>query len=193
MRRKDQEISDPVLLESIIAKAEICRLGLSLNDVPYVVPVNFGYRDNCIYIHSSPEGRKMETINHNDKVCFEMECDVEVVRADAPCDWTTRYFSVVGFGRAHLVTDYEEKVKGLNAIMEHYSDVASFQFPEPKVNRAAVIRIEIESMTGKRASYPGNPDAASSPTGEQPSRVKIREALEDPNTRYDAVLRRLAE
>ena len=153
MRRKEQEITDRDLLESIIARALVCRLGFSMNDTPYVVPVNFGYGDNCLYIHSSPEGKKIECINHNDNVCFEMDCDVEIVPAEAPCDWTVRYYSIVGFGRAHVVTDYEEKIKGLNGIMRHYSGVSPFEFPESKVNRAAVIRIDIESMTGKKAGY----------------------------------------
>jgi uncharacterized protein len=153
MRRKDQEITDSDVLWSIIAKAQVCRLGLSMNDTPYLVPVNFGYRDDCLYIHSSSKGKKIDIIKHNSRVCFEMESDVEIVRAEAPCDWTVRYYSVIGFGRAYIVTDYEEKVRGLNAIMEHYSGVPSFQFPEPKVNRVAVIRVNIDSMTGKKAGH----------------------------------------
>jgi nitroimidazol reductase NimA-like FMN-containing flavoprotein (pyridoxamine 5'-phosphate oxidase superfamily) len=78
---------------------------------------------------------------------------VEIVRTVAPCDWTVRYYSVIGFGRAYIVTDYEEKVTGLNAIMEHYSGVFAFQFPETKVKRVAVIRVDIDSMTGKKAGY----------------------------------------
>jgi nitroimidazol reductase NimA-like FMN-containing flavoprotein (pyridoxamine 5'-phosphate oxidase superfamily) len=153
MRRKDQEITDKELLESILANAEVCRLGLSLNDMPYVVPVNFGYKDGCLYIHSSPAGRKMEIISQNNKVCFELEWKVELVQADAPCDWSCRYYSIIGFGRAYPVTECDEKVTGLTAIMEHYSSASPFVFPESKVTRTAVIRVEIDSMTGKKAKY----------------------------------------
>lgn len=153
MRRKEQEITDKTLLETILSHAEVCRLGLSLNDEPYVVPVHFGHRENCLYVHSSPLGRKMEIIQQNNRVCFEVEWNVELVPAEAPCDWTCHYYSIIGFGRANPVTDYEEKVKGLTAIMEHYSSASPFLFPEAKVNRTAVIRVDIESMTGKKLGY----------------------------------------
>ena len=62
MRKKEREITDPAVLESIMAKAVVCRIGLSLNDIPYVVPVNFGYKGNQIYFHSSLEGMKIEIL-----------------------------------------------------------------------------------------------------------------------------------
>lgn len=153
MRKKEREITDPAVLESIMAKAVVCRIGLSLNDIPYVVPVNFGYKGNQIYFHSSLEGMKIEILRQNNNICFEMECDVELVPGEAPCDWTTKFYSIIGFGKAHIVEDYSEKLEALGIIMGHYMGTASHQFPSEKVNRAAVIRIDIESMTGKKAGY----------------------------------------
>jgi len=153
MLKKDREITDPALLETIMQKALVCRIGLSLNDVPYVVPVNFGHKDNRIYFHSSLNGMKIDILSRNNNVCFEMECDVEVVPGEAPCDWTTRYHSIVGFGRAHILGNYSEKLEGLGIIMEHYTGTVSHEFPEQKVNKAAIVRIDIESMTGKKLGY----------------------------------------
>ena len=62
MRRKDKEIKDKFEIETIINRAEVCRIGLSDDNMPYVIPVNYGYRNNCLYIHSASEGKKIDII-----------------------------------------------------------------------------------------------------------------------------------
>lgn len=47
--RKDKEIKDKIVIESIIKKATVCRIALSENNIPYIVPLCFGYKDNCLY------------------------------------------------------------------------------------------------------------------------------------------------
>ena len=84
VRRKDQEITDKDVLESLLEKAMVCRIGLSDNNVPYIVPVCFGYADECIYVHSSSRGKKIDIIRRNDQVCFEIDVDVELVRGTRP-------------------------------------------------------------------------------------------------------------
>ena len=65
MRRKDKEITDIESIEKIIHKAKVCRLALSLDDTPYVVPVCFGYSAETIYFHSAKEGKKIDIIKKN--------------------------------------------------------------------------------------------------------------------------------
>ena len=65
MRRKDKEITDIKSIEKIIHKAKVCRLALSLDDTPYVVPVCFGYSAETIYFHSAKEGKKIDIIKKN--------------------------------------------------------------------------------------------------------------------------------
>jgi nitroimidazol reductase NimA-like FMN-containing flavoprotein (pyridoxamine 5'-phosphate oxidase superfamily) len=64
MRKKDKEIKDKELMESILKRAIICRMGLSENNVPYIVPLNFGYKNNFLYFHSAKEGRKIDMIRN---------------------------------------------------------------------------------------------------------------------------------
>ncbi|HMK33820.1 MAG TPA: pyridoxamine 5'-phosphate oxidase family protein [Desulfomonilaceae bacterium] len=151
MRRHEQEITDRKALEEILRRALVCRIGLSDANRPYVVPVCFGYANDCIYVHSSPFGHKMDIIKNNCAVCFELDVDVELVKAETACKWSVKYLSVIGFGKASVVRDPQEKVRGLNAIMEHYSGSASHDYEPRPVDAAAVIRIEIQSMTGKRS------------------------------------------
>jgi uncharacterized protein len=60
-----------------------------------------------------------------------------------------RYQSVIGFGRAHFINDIEEKKTGLNCIMQHYGSIVH-QFTDDDVRKVCVIRIDIDSLTGKK-------------------------------------------
>ena len=152
MRRKEKEILDREEIESIIKKADVCRLGLSDNNIPYIVPLNFGYKENCLYFHTAKVGKKMDMIKTNNMVCFELDIDHEVVRAENPCDWNMKFQSVIGYGKAFVLTDAEEKRRALDVIIEHYSGQTD-EYAEKLVDRLAVIKVEIESMTGKKSGY----------------------------------------
>lgn len=148
MRKKDREITDKSVLEELLMRARVCRLGLYDGQWPYVVPVNMGYGAGCIFFHSSLKGKKMEILRQNPRVCFEIDSDVEVVTGDLPCDYTTNYKSIIGFGTAVLVKDEAEKLEGLRIIMRrHGGPVEGFR-PEV-VPKTAVVRIDIATMTGK--------------------------------------------
>lgn len=154
MRRKDREITDTAIIESILQEALVCRLGLSDKGQPYVVPVNFGYRDNCLFIHCANEGRKLDIIKKNNRVCFEVDIAHEIIRGETPCTWAFKYKSVIGFGTAHIISDAEEKRKGLDVIMQKYSgEPGEFVYPEGSLDRVTIIKVEIETMTGKQSGY----------------------------------------
>ena len=150
MRRKENEITDRSEIEAVIKTSTVCRLGMSYNDLPYIVPLCFGYQDNTIYIHGSPDGKKTEILQKNHHVCFEFDIGTKIVEGKNPCEWGIHYKSVIGFGRAAFLKDSDEKQKALNVIMNQYTD-GSFQFPDQALNRTTIIKIEIESMTGKRS------------------------------------------
>lgn len=152
MRRAEKEIKDRQTTESILERATVCRLGLCSHGVPYVVPLSFGYEDKRLYFHSAPEGRKIEIVKDNPNVCFEVDVDEEYVPADVPCNWTVKYRSVIGFGKARLVEETEEKRKALDVILGHYAR-APFEYPEGAVGKVAVIEVEVESLTGKQSGY----------------------------------------
>ena len=152
MRRKDRAISNLAAIEDIVRKSLVCRLGLAEEDQPYVVPLNFGFRDNALYFHSAPKGKKIDMLRRNSKVCFEFDLDHEIVADEQACKWGMKYRSVIGFGKATIVEDMAEKIEGLDAIMDQYS-VRSFVYPEVKLENTVIIKVEIESMTGKQSGY----------------------------------------
>jgi nitroimidazol reductase NimA-like FMN-containing flavoprotein (pyridoxamine 5'-phosphate oxidase superfamily) len=151
MRRKDKEIEDKELMESILKRAIICRIGLSQNNVPYIVPLNFGYKNNFLYFHSAKDGRKIDMIRKNNNICFEIDIDTKLLNAEKPCKWSMKYHSVIGFGKAFLVENSEEKRKALDIITEHYAGKSSCEYPEELVNKVTIIKVKIESMTGKKS------------------------------------------
>lgn len=153
MRRKDKEILDRDIIDAKIQEADICRLALCDGLIPYVIPMNFGYQDNTLYFHCAKEGRKLDIIKKNNNVCFEIECNVEIVKADNPCESTTKYYCIIGNGKAEVAEDYNEKVKALNIIMEKYSKQLKHDYKKELVNRVSIIKVGICEVSGKKSGY----------------------------------------
>lgn len=151
MRRKENEITDRAEIEEIIARADVCRLGLCDGDRPYVLPLCFGYEAGVVYFHCAAEGTKLDLIARNPNACVEWAIDTEMVVSDTACKCSVRYRSVIAFGRASVVTDPDAKRRALDVLMSRYTDGA-FDYPEKSLARTAVIRVDVESMTGKRSS-----------------------------------------
>jgi nitroimidazol reductase NimA-like FMN-containing flavoprotein (pyridoxamine 5'-phosphate oxidase superfamily) len=152
MRRKDKEISEESAIKTIIEKANVCRLGMVDGNKPYIVPLCFGYRDNVLYFHGSSKGKRIDIIRKNPDVCFEFDIITEPVESENACDWSMKYQSVIGFGKAVFIESLDKKRRAMNVIMAQYSK-QKFQFPEKMLNITSVIKVEIESMTGKQSGF----------------------------------------
>jgi len=150
MRRTEKEIGDRTEIDAIIRRSQVCRLGLSDEGLPYVVPLCFGYDGNALYFHCAQEGRKLEILRRNPRVCFEFDIVEGLIEAEQGCDWGIRYQSVIGYGTARVVEDAVDKRKALAIIMAQYS-AGTFAFPPEMVSRTAVVEIEIESLAGKQS------------------------------------------
>jgi nitroimidazol reductase NimA-like FMN-containing flavoprotein (pyridoxamine 5'-phosphate oxidase superfamily) len=149
MRRKEKQITDMNEVEKILEQAQVCRLAMVDQGRPYVVPLNFGYRDGALYFHSALEGRKIKVIRENPLVCFEVDEQLKMKKAAAACDWGASYRSVIGTGTARILETPAEKKAGLDIIMAHYSG-RSFDYPDEKLAKTAVIQVIIHEMTGKQ-------------------------------------------
>jgi nitroimidazol reductase NimA-like FMN-containing flavoprotein (pyridoxamine 5'-phosphate oxidase superfamily) len=152
MRRKEKEIFDMAAICDIIDQASVCRLGMVDGDRPYIVPLCFGRRETVLYFHGARKGLKIDLIKANPNVCFEFDILAETLADDAACKWSMAYKSVVGFGEATLVESRQQKRDALAAIMAQYSD-ATYEFPADKIEATAVIKVDIEQMTGKVSGF----------------------------------------
>jgi nitroimidazol reductase NimA-like FMN-containing flavoprotein (pyridoxamine 5'-phosphate oxidase superfamily) len=152
MRRSEREITDRKEMEEILARATVCHLGLVDGDEPYVVPLNFGFDGTHLYFHAAREGRKLDLIRRNPKACFQVQTDVTVSSGKTACEWACAYRSVIGRGRAEIVEDDEAKGAGLDAIMAQYGSDQR-EYKKEGVAAAVIIKLVIESMTGKKAGF----------------------------------------
>jgi uncharacterized protein len=152
MRRKDKEMGDRAVIDSVIERAKVCHLGLCDDGIPYIVPMCFGYEGNTIFLHCAKEGRKIDFLKKNSTVCFEFETDCELKIGDKPCSFSMRYRSVMGYGEASFVEELEAKRKAFEIIMRQYTQ-GSFTFPEEALGNIVIIRIRIEEITGKKSGY----------------------------------------
>ncbi|OPZ86533.1 MAG: Pyridoxamine 5'-phosphate oxidase [bacterium ADurb.Bin429] len=150
MRRSEQAITDPAALWAIIRNAEVCRVAMVDGDHPYALPFCFGVIDTTLYLHCANEGRKLDILRVNPRVCVVFDTDNAVLPALEPCRISYRYRSVLAFGRASIVTNHEEKAAGLRAIVRQYTRVEGLM-PEAIIARTTVLRIDIEEMTGKQS------------------------------------------
>lgn len=151
MRKANQEITDKSILEEILTDAQICRLAMIDNGLPYILPFNLGYSENCIYIHSAPAGKKIDILRENPLVCFEVEQKAEIIKDDIACKWSTLYRSVVGYGIVEIITDFEEKRRGLETIMAQHGAKGKMEFKPKEVESIVILKLSISSITGKQS------------------------------------------
>ena len=152
MRKANQEITDKAIIEGILQGSKICRIGISDKGFPYVLPFNYGYNDNQIYIHCALSGKKIDLLRENPNVCFEIEQTSEIIKNDIACKWATIYRSIVGYGKVEILDDFAQKQKGLEIIMAHNGAPDLLEFEPKQVDSVLILRLTIDSLSGKQSS-----------------------------------------
>jgi nitroimidazol reductase NimA-like FMN-containing flavoprotein (pyridoxamine 5'-phosphate oxidase superfamily) len=150
MRRTDKEIIDRKEIDDIVHGALVCRLAFAMGNEPYLVPVSFGYDGEQLYFHTARAGRKLDFIQANPRVCFEVERNVGLIpHSTEACKWSVSFESAIGYGAISELLTPEEKTQAFNLIMAHYSD-REWQIPPGRAADTRVWRLRVESITGKR-------------------------------------------
>lgn len=154
MRRKDREVTDAAEILDIISRCEECRLALSVDNLPYIVPLNFGYTFEdgrlTLYFHSANEGRKLDMLRENPNACVQMDCSLRVIIGDTPGKYTMQYESVVCFGELLICTHSDEKRDGLLALIRQYAPEHDYTVTERDLREVTVFKLNVSSFTGKR-------------------------------------------
>ncbi len=149
MRRGEKEIKERDLIIEIINNNNLCRLALISRGKPYVVPLNYGYNNDFLYLHCASEGKKIDCIKENNNVCFEISDSVEIIHAEKACAFSAGYRSVIGEGQVFFAEDLEEKKIGLSAIMNQVTSNDKWDFPDKAVEKLTVLKIRVDNITGK--------------------------------------------
>ncbi len=153
---KTVSITEIKEIEKVIKACNICFLGVAdSNNTPYVLPMNFGYDQGIIYLHSAPEGKIVDIVNYNKKVCLSFCTDTDIVaqHPQVACSYRMKSKSVVAWGEVLFINDLKEKEKALNFLMSNYSDM-DFKYSEPALKNVKIWSIQLEDITCKAFAQP---------------------------------------
>ena len=157
MTRREFEVTDNAVIEKILATSKVLHLGLVDEGMPYVVPMNYGYKTEdgklTLYLHSAVKGYKLDVLAKNNTCCFEMECGVEPFEGSIACQYGISYYCLMGRGKAVIVDDPAEKMAAMTALMKTQTG-KDFQFNERLVSIVTVIRIDVSEYTAKHRPSP---------------------------------------
>ena len=131
-------------IDQFLTCARVGRLGVSLKDGPYIVPVGYVYSNGKIFFHTCNKGLKMDSIRRNPNVCFE----VDEALSDA-----SMFKSVIAFGTAEIIDDKKEMVPYLQKLIDKYRVPESFDkyMSKPRRNREKELKaVRICVITPKK-------------------------------------------
>lgn len=154
LRRADRASYDAEVIDQIMRTAQSITIAMHGKEgapYPYAVTVSFGWDGSHVYIHGAHEGLKHELLAADPHVCFSAHVPLGVVGGDRPQDWSFAYHSVTGFGTVVELTSDEEKLAGLNVLMDHYGGPHVPPQAAPHVLPSVwCARIDVEHISAKR-------------------------------------------
>ena len=152
---KNKVINTRPEMEDIIRRCKVCYISMvDQEGKPYVIPMNFGYKEGVLYFHGSPKGKKADVLRNQQDVCasFSTDHQLRYVNEEVACSWSMRYRSVIAYGKAEFVDDPIEKINCLNIIMANYAS-REFSYSEPAVRDVMVFQVKVEKMDGRTYGY----------------------------------------
>lgn len=159
MTKREYRITDEAQIRGILDSAKVLRLGLAVDNEPHIIPLNYGYTMEegklTLYMHSAVKGRKLELMEKNPNVCFELDCDYRPFEGVLPCQYGLGYSAVSGRGRVTIVEDVGEKMEAMRSLMKTQTG-KDFTFNERLVSIVSVIRLDVSEFTAKHRPIPEN-------------------------------------
>ena len=149
-------IDDEKEIEKIILECPICFVGVAdKNGVPYVLPMNFGYENGEIFLHSAQEGLMVDILKQNNNACITFCSGSKIKYQDEnmACSYRMDSKSVVCQGKIVFEDDFDEKTRALDIIMRTYSDM-KFKYGTPSVRNVKIWRMKVEKITAKAFGQP---------------------------------------
>lgn len=152
------EIKSKEKIKEFLNQEHVGRIAtIDKNGYPQIIPMNFVFIDDSIYMHSHTKGEKLENVSQNEKVGFEVDRELEFLPSyfEDPKDASladTLYISVVIKGKGLIVKDRQEKTKALNGLMEKYQPEGRYEKISPDMHvldEVAIIKVTPDSMRGK--------------------------------------------
>lgn len=126
-------------MRALLDESRIGRLGCVVDGSPYVVPVNYVYHNNSIYIHSLV-GTKIRSLRENPRACFQ----VDKIESDY------RWRSVLAFGQYEEITDEDERRWVGRRLLARFPNLTPIESVPVHDGQSSIIifRILIKEMSG---------------------------------------------
>ena len=127
---------------------------MSDKNAPYIVPVNFVFVPHdtwgTVYIHSARQGRKIDFLRNNPRVCLEIDFPGETIPPSGgrPCDTGFAYTSLIGEGTIRECREQDEIVRGLKLLTKKYTGMDA-EFTGEQTRTVTVLAVELQTVTGK--------------------------------------------
>lgn len=144
-------IEEKEKIERVLKTEQICFVGFSdENGTPYVLPMNYGYENDVIYLHSAQEGKSIRILEQNRNVCITFCTQPKLVwqHPDVACSYRMQSESVICSGKVVFEEDLEEKERIISIIMSQYTE-RDFKYSLPSINNVKIWKMPIESISAK--------------------------------------------
>ncbi len=146
------------VIEATIRQCSVCFIGVvDANNLPYVLPMNFGYHNKTIYLHSAPAGKIIDALNRNPNICITFCPPSELVaqHPEVACSFRMRGKSIVVNGVVRFVEDRDEKRNVFDILMGQYTK-KTFAYSDPAIKNVKVWEVKVDDWTCKEFGTPPN-------------------------------------
>ncbi len=142
-------------IEEIIQKCDHCNVAMiDLDHKPYVLPMNFGYHDGILFLHSAPAGKKIDILRQHPETCCSFSTDHLLRWQDSTvgCSYSMKYRSALLYGKIEFVTDFAEKEQILHHFMQHFG-AKDYRLSAPAIGNVCVMKMPVERFEGRAYGY----------------------------------------
>jgi len=153
MRRVEREVNSKLEIKNIILKGSILNLGLNSSVFPYVVPLNYIFKEEndnwFIYFHSAKQGYKIDLINKDERCGFTIYNDLGVKLKEKSNSGTNLYECIMGTGYICEVKEFQEKHEIAKKLLRKYGYVEDIQIENEVIEKTYIGKITIKEISGK--------------------------------------------
>jgi uncharacterized protein len=148
---------DRDVIDAILDEALMCHLGFVVDGQPFVIPTIHARDGDILYIHGSPGSRMLRTAKTGVDICVTATLLDGLVLARSVYNHSMNYRSVVVLGRAHEVTDLDEKLRAMQCVVEHvvkgrWNDAR--QPNEGEIKGTTILSLPLDEASAKIRSGP---------------------------------------
>ena len=148
---------DKKTIYAILDSTEICHIAFTYNNKPFVQPINFGRKEDKIYIHGSLQNRMTNALLKTNEVCLNVMILDAMKLTRSAFHHSVNYRSVMVFGSVKELFTKEEKLTGLKSIINHFVPNRWEHCRKPtdkELDATKVLEITIETASAKIADTP---------------------------------------